>query len=169
MLNFKFSLLLHSLNASTAASIANNTKSNWIIANLKHSGFYRVNYDMDNWNALVATLNSVDFKLIDETSRSQLIDDSYNLGRAEYIEQTVFLRVISYLRNAYNETTSDPYIVALTGINYIRDMMSLTSSRTQDNLAARNLLSTFIQSLYKNSYARLNWKNITADGALSDM
>ena len=147
----------------------NSTKSNWIIANLKHSGFYRVNYDMDNWNALVATLNSVDIKLIDETSRSQLIDDSYNLGRAEYIEQTVFLRVISYLRNAYNETASDPYIVALTGINYIRDMMSLTSSRTQDNLAARNLLSTFIQSLYKNSYARLNWKNITADEALSDM
>ena len=150
----------------------NSTKSNWIIANLKHSGFYRVNYDMDNWNALIATLNNVDFKLIDETSRSQLIDDSYNLGRAEYIEQTVFLRVISYLRNANNETTSDPYIVALTGINYIRDMMSLTSSSnssTQDNLAARNLLSTFIQSLYKNSYARLNWKNITADEALSDM
>jgi hypothetical protein len=143
---------------------------------LKHSGFYRVNYDMDNWNALIATLNSVDFKLIDETSRSQLIDDSYNLGRAEYLEQTVFLRVISYLRNAFNETTSDPYIVALTGINFIRDMMSLTSSgssnssgSTQDNLAARNLLSTFIQSLYKNSYARLNWKNITADEALSDM
>ncbi len=143
---------------------------------MKHSGFYRVNYDMDNWNALIATLNSVDFKLIDETSRSQLIDDSYNLGRAEYLEQTVFLRVISYLRNAFNETTSDPYIVALTGINFIRDMMSLTSSgssnssgSTQDNLAARNLLSTFIQSLYKNSYARLNWKNITADEALSDM
>jgi aminopeptidase N len=150
----------------------NSTKSNWIIANLKHSGFYRVNYDMDNWNALIATLNSVDFRLIDETSRSQLIDDSYNLGRAEYIEQPVFLRVISYLRNANNETTSDPYIVALTGINYIRDMMSLTSSSnssTQDNLAARNLLSTFILSLYKNSYARLNWKNITADEALSDM
>ena len=127
---------------------------------------------MDNWNALIATLNNVDFKLIDETSRSQLIDDSYNLGRAEYIEQTVFLRVISYLRNANNETASDPYIVALTGINYIRDMMSLTSSSnssTQDNLAAINLLSTFIQSLYKNSYARLNWKNITADEALSDM
>jgi hypothetical protein len=102
---------------------------------------------MDNWNALIATLNNVDFKLIDETSRSQLIDDSYNLGRAEYIEQTVFLRVISYLRNASNETASDPYIVALTGFNYIRDMMSLTSSSnssTQDNLAARNLLSTFI-------------------------
>ena len=151
----------------------NSTKSNWIIGNLKHSGFYRVNYDMDNWNALIATLNSVDFKLIDETSRSQLIDDSYNLGRAEYLEQTVFLRVISYLRNANNETTSDPYIVALTGINYIRDMMSLTSisgsGSTQDNLAARNLLSAFIQSLYKNSYARLNWKNITADEALSDM
>jgi hypothetical protein len=95
------------------------------------------------------------------------------LGRAEYLEQTVFLRVISYLRNAFNETTSDPYIVALTGINYIRDMMSLTSisgsGSTQDNLAARNLLSAFIQSLYKNSYARLNWKNITADEALSDM
>jgi hypothetical protein len=145
----------------------NSTKSNWIIGNLKHLGFYRVNYDMDNWNALIATLNSVDFKLIDETSRSQLIDDSYNLGRAEYIEQTVFLRVISYLRNANNMTTSDPYIVALTGINYIRDMMSLGSGSS--NLAERNLLSTFIQSLYKNSYARLNWKNITADEALSDM
>jgi len=105
--------------------------------------------------------NSSSLDLIDETSRAQLIDDSYNLGRAEFVEQTLFLRLISYLRTR-NETDSKPFLVSLKGLNYISDMMALSS-----NVTIRNLFRTFFQSLFRNSYTRLNWKNITDD--ISDM
>ena len=39
---------------------------NWIIGNIKHSGFYRVNYDLDNWNLLINQLNNEsEFEIID--------------------------------------------------------------------------------------------------------
>ena len=59
--------------------------------------------------------------MIDVTSRSVLIDDSFNLGKAEYINQTVFLDIVKYLAN---ENDSMPFEAALTGLNFIDDMMS---------------------------------------------
>lgn len=32
--------------------------NDWMLANIKMKGFYRVNYDSDNWERLLATLNS---------------------------------------------------------------------------------------------------------------
>ena len=66
-------------------------------------------------------MNSRKFELIDVTSRSVLIDDSFNLGKAEYINQTVFLDIVKYLAN---ENDSMPFEAALTGLNFIDDMMS---------------------------------------------
>ena len=101
------------------------------------------------------------FSLIDETSRAQLIDDAYNLGRAEFQEQTLFLRLVSYLR-ANNETDSKPYLVSLKGLNFISSMLASNSNET-----IRKFYGNFFQSLYRKPYARLNWKNITDD--ISDM
>lgn len=30
----------------------------WLVANINMTGFYRVNYDSDNWDRLLATLNT---------------------------------------------------------------------------------------------------------------
>jgi hypothetical protein len=43
-----------------------------------------------------------DHKLIEVIAKCQLIDDSFNLGRAEYIDQLVFLDMVSYLVNETN-------------------------------------------------------------------
>ena len=76
-------------------------ESTWIIANNKHAGYYRVNYDDENWHLLIQQLKT-DHRLIDVIAKCQLIDDSFNLGRAEYIDQLVFLDLISYLINETN-------------------------------------------------------------------
>jgi flagellar biosynthesis regulator FlaF len=65
---------------------------NWIIGNLKHSGFYRVNYDDKNWILLIDQLRQ-NHKAIEKTARAQLIDDSFNLGRAEIIDQLEFFKL----------------------------------------------------------------------------
>ncbi len=70
--------------------------SSWIIANIKHAGFYRVNYDTNNWNELIKQLNN-DHQVINNINRAELLDDSFNLGRADLIDQTIFLNVSSYL------------------------------------------------------------------------
>ena len=97
-------------------------KENWVIGNLKHSGFYRVNYDNENWNLLIAQLNSDAYEIIDDISRAQLIDDSFSLGRAEIISQTIFLNVVKYLKR---EISGIPFEAAVEGFNYIDNMLSV--------------------------------------------
>ena len=94
---------------------------NWIIANLKHAGFYRVNYDLDNWRLLMQQLKS-NHSLIDSTSRAQLIDDSFNLGRAEEIDQLEFFTLCEYLK-----FEQDPLVfaAAFSSFDYVADMLSI--------------------------------------------
>ena len=93
----------------------------WILANVKHAGFYRVNYDLNNWNLLIEQLNN-DHTLIDSTSRAQLIDDSFNLGRAEKLDQLFYLKVLGYLDK---ETDPLPFAAAFNGLDYIADMFAI--------------------------------------------
>lgn len=53
----------------------------WIMLNLQATGYYRVNYDENNWNLLVQQLET-DHTLIHVASRSQLVDDALDLARA---------------------------------------------------------------------------------------
>ena len=91
----------------------------WILANVKHAGFYRVNYDSNNWNLLIEQLN-IDHKVIDSTSRAQLIDDSFNLGRAEILDQLLYMKLLNYLKK---ETDPLPFAAAFNGLDYIADML----------------------------------------------
>jgi hypothetical protein len=93
----------------------------WIIMNIKHTGFYRVNYDLDNWKLLIKQLNEDHLK-IDNINRAQLLDDSFNLGRAEEIDQTIFLNISKYLPK---ENDPVPFVAVFTGLNYIDDMLSI--------------------------------------------
>lgn len=55
-------------------------KAEWIIGNVQQKGYYRVNYDLRNWEALISQLNS-DHRVIPTKNRAQIIDDAFNLGR----------------------------------------------------------------------------------------
>ena len=98
----------------------NINKDQWFIGNIKHTGFYRVNYDEDNWKLLIDQLKQ-NYQAIHEINRAALIDDSFNLGRAETIPQTIFLDLIAYLEN---EDDSIPWTAAFDGLSYIGSMLS---------------------------------------------
>lgn len=57
------------------------TGDQWVIFNLRQTGFYRVNYDNDNWNLLIQQLNS-DHQVIHVINRAQIINDAMELARA---------------------------------------------------------------------------------------
>ncbi|KAK6288401.1 hypothetical protein J4Q44_G00389000 [Coregonus suidteri] len=66
------------------------------LANLNVSGYYRVNYDMDNWERLLNQLTT-DHTVIPLINRAQIVDDAFNLARAKVINTTLALRTIQYL------------------------------------------------------------------------
>lgn len=94
--------------------------SDWVIGNLKFSGFYRVNYDSENWNLIIKQLNE-DFNEIDVVNRAQLIDDSFNLARAEQLDIEVFLRITKYLQNEINYI---PFEVSYNNLKFIDSMLN---------------------------------------------
>jgi aminopeptidase N len=101
-------------------SYVNDLSRNWIIANIKHAGYYRVNYDAQNWQLLIDQLNS-NHSAIDVVNRATLIDDAFNLAMVGYINQTTYLNLISYLQN---ETDFLPFNLAIASINFLDSMLS---------------------------------------------
>lgn len=132
--------------------------SDWYIANVKRAGFYRVNYDTDNWNKLIDQLKT-DYNKIDETSRGQLLDDSFNLGRAEYINQTFFLDMASYLSE---EKSALPFQAAIYGLEFISDMLS-------SDKEAYELFKGYYLKLVEKQYARLGWSTTLSDTTEIDL
>ncbi|XP_029162224.1 aminopeptidase N-like [Nylanderia fulva] len=72
--------------------------SNWIIVNLQQTGFYRVNYDSENWWRLAVYLNSENYKKIHVLNRAQIIDDAFYMAKTERLNFSIFWELASYLK-----------------------------------------------------------------------
>uniref|UniRef100_A0AAQ4QWD8 Aminopeptidase n=1 Tax=Gasterosteus aculeatus aculeatus TaxID=481459 RepID=A0AAQ4QWD8_GASAC len=79
----------------------------WVLANLNVVGYYRVNYDLGNWNRLV--------ELIPVINRAQLVDDAFNLARAKMISTVLALDTTKYL---IKETDYMPWESALSNLDF---------------------------------------------------
>ena len=94
------------------------------IVNIKETGYYRVNYDAENWNALTKVLND-DHTKINELNRAQIIDDSQQLARAEQLSYDIALGLTEYLDK---ETEYIPWQSATKSFTYIDLMLNDESS-----------------------------------------
>ncbi|KAF5270570.1 hypothetical protein FQR65_LT05468 [Abscondita terminalis] len=72
-------------------------KDGWLVLNKKHSGYYRVNYDSENWERIIHVLKSDSFKDIDVLNRAQLIDDAFYLASKNLLPTDVPFRLSEYL------------------------------------------------------------------------
>ena len=95
-------------------------KDSWVLGNLGHSGFYRTNYDSETWELVIKQLEE-NHEVIANVDRAQLVDDSFYLGRAEIVDQLVFLKLINYLSE---EKDYLAFVPAFTGIDYFSSMLS---------------------------------------------
>ncbi|XP_028841845.1 alanyl (membrane) aminopeptidase b, tandem duplicate 1 [Denticeps clupeoides] len=77
------------------------TAEEWLVANVNVTGYYRVNYDDKNWDNLLNQLN-VNHEDIPVLNRAQLIDDAFNLARANIVPTTRALQTTSYLSKERN-------------------------------------------------------------------
>ncbi|XP_053690819.1 aminopeptidase N-like [Sabethes cyaneus] len=109
---------------SKAAKLTINTPDNqWIIFNREQFGYYRVNYDLQNWKLIIDALLTNPLS-ISRSNRAQLIDDAFNLARSERLDMSVALELLQYLRY---ETEYAPWAAANTVLNYFYDKLLGTS------------------------------------------
>ncbi|KAL6254670.1 hypothetical protein P5V15_013977 [Pogonomyrmex californicus] len=75
----------------------NITKDDWIIVNLQQIGYYRVNYDVENWRNIAKFLNSKNYREIHILNRAQIIDDAFHFLTTDKLNLSIFLELSSYL------------------------------------------------------------------------
>ncbi|XP_038838784.1 aminopeptidase N-like [Salvelinus namaycush] len=88
--------------------------SDWVLANTKVSGFFRVNYDSGNWERLLKQL-STDHEAIPVINRAQIVDDAFNLARARTVSTILALRTTLFLQR---EREYMPWQTANSNLGY---------------------------------------------------
>jgi len=79
-------------------------------------GYYRVNYDENNWDLLINFLKSDNFEEIPPVNRAQLLDDSLNLARAGVLPYGTALYLVEYLEK---DVDYIPWSSALTAFTFL--------------------------------------------------
>ncbi|CAH1647271.1 unnamed protein product [Spodoptera littoralis] len=94
----------------------------WFIANVQQTGFYRVNYDLQNWKLVIKVLKDpARFQEIHIINRAQLVDDAMNLALTGRLDYRTALDVTSYLAH---ERSYVPWKAGLSALGYIDTMLS---------------------------------------------
>lgn len=127
--------------SSKAAKISTEaTEDEWVIFNKQQTGYYRVNYDLQNWELLIDALMD-DPNAIHVQNRAQLINDAYNLARADRLDMSLPLRLMKYLAQ---EKAYPPWAAAGTVLTYFNNKLR----GTEHYPAFLNYVHSMLDSVY---------------------
>ncbi|KAL7036535.1 hypothetical protein ACKWTF_008841 [Chironomus riparius] len=114
----------------------------WYVFNKQQRGYYRVNYDANNWKLLSNALSSADYNKIHVMNRAQLIDDSFALVSAEYL--TDYETAYDILKYLVNE---DDFFPWYTANRYINPLYSVFGNKNA-------VLNNFVKKLSAKFYGK---------------
>lgn len=125
----------------------------WIKMNAGQTGFYRVNYEKENWDKLVRYLHT-EAKVLSTVDRSGLLDDALNLARSGMLDYEVALNLTSYLTK---EKEYVPWMSALDNMGYFAIQFS-----TYDSLKGSSdyypTYKKYVSYLLHDIAAELSWE-----------
>lgn len=101
------------------ADIDLNAEEDWYIINKQQTGYYRINYDENNWNKLIDALKSESRTSIHNINRAQLVDDAFNFARSGDMSYVRLFDLLQYLPE------EDDYLAwnaANSGYSYLNRM-----------------------------------------------
>uniref|UniRef100_A0A7N6AGR5 Aminopeptidase n=1 Tax=Anabas testudineus TaxID=64144 RepID=A0A7N6AGR5_ANATE len=133
-----FSILMKRVNTN---SLMRASGQEWVLLNTNMSGYFRVNYDLGNWDRLLSLLNT-NHQALSVINRAQIIDDAFNLARAKIVSTTLALRTTKYLSK---ERDYIPWESALRNLDYYLLMFD----RTEVYGAFQAYLKKQIQPLFE--------------------
>ncbi|XP_041637312.1 thyrotropin-releasing hormone-degrading ectoenzyme-like [Cheilinus undulatus] len=117
----------------------------WLLGNINQTGYFRVNYDLQNWKLLIQQLHT-NPQIISVGNRAGLIDDAFNLARAGYLPQGVPLQLIGYLPE---ETSFLPWHAASRALYQLDKLLD----RTDDY----SLFSDYVLKQVASRYHQMGW------------
>ena len=123
------------------------------ILNVKGTGYFRVNYDEENWSLLIDELKSNAIPNIDRLNRAQMIDDIMNLARAGKVDYNLALTLLQYL------TIEDDYIPWKAASMSLEFLHKRLLSSTED----MGLMKSFVYDILEVRYHSLGFKPTTAN------
>nr|XP_012234879.1 PREDICTED: aminopeptidase N-like [Linepithema humile] len=103
-------------------------KDDWIIVNLQKIGYYRVNYDTENWRKLVQYMNSTKYINIHVLNRAQIIDDAFHFFIHKQIDYVTFWNISAFLSRETN------YVVWYSMFKAFEHMTVLISIKDANNV-----------------------------------
>lgn len=86
------------------------------------TGFYRVNYDAENWARIGKQLLD-NHSVVSTINRAQVLDDALSLAQSGQLDYNLALNLTRYLAN---EEAYVPWASALSNLHFIEDMLSRT-------------------------------------------
>ncbi|XP_078000487.1 aminopeptidase N-like [Glandiceps talaboti] len=114
---------LHWMNMdSVTIPLASDSDNTWILGNVDLAGFYRVNYDLENWNRIIDQLQNY-HEVFSSVNRAAIISDAFALQRAGLLDTDTALRVTLYLDGEFEY---EPWYAAIEGFNYLKNRLYLS-------------------------------------------
>ena len=122
------------------------------IVNVQATGYYRVNYDEENWKNLTSLLKETNHHSIHPLNRAQLIDDIMNLARSHMVNYNLAMDLVLYLKSENNYI---PWEAAFSSLSYLRSRL------VSDKNSA--LFKSFILELLEERYQNLGFSPQNGD------
>ncbi|XP_077979572.1 aminopeptidase N-like [Glandiceps talaboti] len=97
--------------------------NDWVLFNIDKWGFYRVNYDDDNWQKLATQLKT-DHTVITDQSRASMIDDAFHVSQPFHTDNVNALRLTEYMDK---ELAYVIWETVILNLGYTHDMLLRTS------------------------------------------
>ncbi|XP_075750919.1 aminopeptidase N isoform X1 [Rhipicephalus microplus] len=121
-------------------------KNEWIIVNLQSAGYYKVNYDVENWELLRRQL-LVAPEVIPVLNRAQLIQDASDLAHSGDLSYAVAMDILDYVRR---ETAYAPLKTSLNTVEALDGRLRATDFYGK--------WQTYMKGLLKFHFDRLHWE-----------
>ncbi|XP_006618740.2 aminopeptidase N-like [Apis dorsata] len=115
-----------------------------IIFNALQTGYYRVNYDKENWKLLNDYLNSSNYTKLSPITRAQLIDDALNLARVNQLSYDVALNLTLYL---HKEVDYMPWQTTFRNLNFLNIMMRASEHYQMFNTYVTWLMRSLVEKM----------------------
>lgn len=128
----------------------------WMIFNRQQFGLYRVNYDSRNWELLIQAMTQ-NPNSIHHINRAQLIDDAFNLARADLLDFSIVLRMLTGLAH---EQDYLPWAAADKVLSYLNNKLRGTVHQER--------FERYVSSLISTVYPTLATDSVAADESLKD-
>ncbi|XP_063707020.1 membrane alanyl aminopeptidase-like [Culicoides brevitarsis] len=118
-----------------------NFSMGFYLLNVHQFGYYRVNYDLNNWQAIGNELKSK-HETINAINRAQIIDDLFNLAKVGYLEYDFIFNVISYVKKDRDYL---PWLALSNGLAYLEQ-------RIPSDPSLKSIFDAFVNDILSEIY-----------------